>query len=713
MAKIVEVELSLFAPEGSEYNVAISCRMTGSDELDEGSGTATIEPAKLALIKDADKYGIALGAALFADEDIRTCLENAQTRAKTAQGNLRLRLKLDARDPAQHTVRWETLRDAKGNELLTLPNLWFSRYPAAKAKVQVKSRPAAAMKALVIIASPLTLPEGVKAIPIEQEKLNAEAALSTLPEPPTVLARAPGAAGKPTAKEIKDRLVGGDFDLVYLLAHGGIVDGVPKVLLEDKDGNDELVSADDLIGAFVRTDNPVRLVVLASCESAGNGDTEDALKAFGPRLAAAGVPAVVAMQGEIKQDTAFLFLGVFFEQLMRHGQIDRAMAVARGRVVSDKRPDYWKPTLFLRLLSGSLWYAGFGDADDVGRWPTIRRALEQHPPECIPILGPGLTEDILGSTREIAQKLAEKNKFPLEKWSLEDLPTVTQYLAIHGNTTKFPLLELIDMMKKRLVDRFGNDLPAGIDRQDFNAVLSGVGKLRRAANPMDPHRVLASKPFRYYVTVNPDELMEDALREANRCPMSEYARWNSVIAAKPTVADEYPNYKEATVEHPLVYHLFGKFTEPDSLVITEDNYFDYLLRIVGNPEAKNRIANAVSSDMTLNALVFMGFRLDDWSFRVMLRSIYAKEGSGARAGDPKAWPCVGAQLLPEKDRIIDPEGTRAYFHDYLGSSKIDIYWGRVQDFIREFDHEMAGLTAGTDTATCAKGEQCCRQTAGS
>jgi hypothetical protein len=167
------------------------------------------------------------------------------------------------------------------------------------------------------------------------------------------------------------------------------------------------------------------------------------------------------------------------------------------------------------------------------------------------------------------------------------------------------------------------------------------------------------------------------------------------------------------VQHPLVYHLFGRLSVPESLVITEDDYFDYLLRIADNAEAKNPIANAVAAALTLHALVFIGFRLDDWSFRVLLRSIQSKEGSGARAGDKHALPCVGAQLLPEKGRVLDAEGTRKYFEQYLGYSKIGIFWGRVQDFIREFDHETAGVTANADAALCAEGEKCCRKTAAS
>lgn len=43
---------------------------------------------------------------------------------------------------------------------------------------------------------------------------------------------------------------------------------------------------------------------------------------------------------------------VFFSELLQDGQIDRAMARARGAV--RKRDDAWMPALFLRLRGGRI-----------------------------------------------------------------------------------------------------------------------------------------------------------------------------------------------------------------------------------------------------------------------------------------------------------------------------------------------------------------------
>lgn len=72
----------------------------------------------------------------------------------------------------------------------------------------------------------------------------------------------------------------------------------------------------------------------------------------------------------------------FFQELAADGQIDRALAVARGPGLVRNRPDAWMPALFLRLRGGRLWDesgAGSGAtevaADDAGRRRWLGAAL--------------------------------------------------------------------------------------------------------------------------------------------------------------------------------------------------------------------------------------------------------------------------------------------------------------------------------------------------
>ena len=45
-----------------------------------------------------------------------------------------------------------------------------------------------------------------------------------------------------------------------------------------------------------------------------------------------------------------------------------------------------------------------------------------------------------------------------------------------------------------------------------------------------------------------------------------------------SVFEEDPEYKPDK-DNPLVYHLFGRLDIPESLVLTEDDYFDFLVGV--------------------------------------------------------------------------------------------------------------------------------------
>ena len=100
------------------------------------------------------------------------------------------------------------------------------------------------------------------------------------------------------------------------------------------------------------------------------------------------------------------------------------------------------------------------------------------------------------------------------------------------------------------------------------------------------------------------------------------------------LADEDPNYRPS-VEEPLVYHLFGHLRDPDSVVLTQDDYFDYLIDITRNNEI---IPKSVRANLANTALLFLGFQMSDWDFRVFFRSIISQEDV-AGVNDSPTSPC--------------------------------------------------------------------------
>ncbi|MCP4285190.1 MAG: CHAT domain-containing protein, partial [Gammaproteobacteria bacterium] len=425
-----------------------------------------------------------------------------------------------------------------------------------------------------------------------------------------------------------------------------------------------------------------RLVVLASCQSAGTGAEargadEGALAALGPRLAEAGIPAVIAMQGNVTIKTVEEFMPVFFQELQRDGQIDRAMATARGTV--RERPDWWMPVLFMRLKSGRIWYApGFAEEQrGLEKWPAVLRNIKRK--RCTPILGPGLSEFLLGSRREMARRWAETYNFPMAPHHREDLPQVAQYLAVHQDPM-FPRDELETHLEEELKTRYQENLPREPEGASLGELIQFIGAQRREKDPAEPHRVLAGLPLPIYINTNPGNLLKEALVAAGKDPQVELCRWNSYVEGLPSIYDDEPKYRPSEAR-PLIYHLFGSLEEPRSLVLTEDDYFDYLIGVTGN---KDLIPAIVRRALVDTALLFLGFQLDDWNFRVLFRSIMSREGRSRRSD----YAHVAAQINPEEGRILEPERARRYLEKYFQDADISIYWGSVEDFTRELHKHL-------------------------
>jgi hypothetical protein len=379
------------------------------------------------------------------------------------------------------------------------------------------------------------------------------------------------------------------------------------------------------------------------------------------------------MQANISMQSVEQFMPVFFAELLKDGQIDYAMAVARGTLVRHQRHDWWIPVLFLRLKNGRIWYQpGFGEErKGFERWPALIKNIQRG--QCTPVLGTHLSE-LFGTQVEIAQRWAENHTFPLEPYRSEHLSQVAQYLAV-VQQPNFPRDDLLDQMRQELITRYGNILTDDVDQESLEDLFAAVGQARRQQHEDDPYRVLAELPFTVYITANFTNLLTEALFAAGKKPVSEICRWNEYIETLPSIYDEEPDYLP-TIERPLVYHLFGHIAEPDSLVVTEDDYFDYLIGFSANDDLVPAPVNEALSD---NGMLFLGFQPDDWDFRILFRSL-AKLWVGRRR---RRYINISAQIAPDENRILEPVRARRYLEAYFREANIDIYWGTVEDFARD------------------------------
>jgi hypothetical protein len=98
------------------------------------------------------------------------------------------------------------------------------------------------------------------------------------------------------------------------------------------------------------------------------------------------------------------------------------------------------------------------------------------------------------------------------------------------------------------------------------------------------------------------------------------------------------------------------------------------------------IPSVVRKALASTALLFLGFQMDDWNFRVLFRSIMSQEGGEKRS----PYTHVAAQINPEEGRILEPERARRYLESYFQDEDISIYWGSAEDFVQELRQHWKG-----------------------
>jgi hypothetical protein len=296
---------------------------------------------------------------------------------------------------------------------------------------------------------------------------------------------------------------------------------------------------------------------------------------------------------------------------------------------------------------------------------------------CTPVLGVGLTDSLIGSRRLIARQWAKAFEFPMARHQRDDLAEVAQFVAVMTNTDT-----LIGSLREYLTERVQTRYPQ-VD------VSNGLGEALRQAwlaerSDADPHTILARLPVPVYVTAHPFDLLAEALRLEGKEPTVELCRWKPALDWPPSAFETEPEY-EPSAQRPLVYHVFGRIDVPDSLVLTEDDYFQFL---IGVTRERSLIPAVVRRSLADSALLLLGFGLQDWDTRALLATLMNQQG----AHKLHRYTHVAAQI-DLASTVMSPARAERYLERYFGKYRqpsIDIFWGSVEDFASELSTVWEG-----------------------
>jgi CHAT domain-containing protein len=209
------------------------------------------------------------------------------------------------------------------------------------AQTLVAPRP---VRILVAMAGPSDLPE----LKMDEEEQRIRQALAELGDQVslTVLPNA-------TAEKLHGALAHG-YHVFHFIGHGTFVNNRGSLAFENASGQTQLLDADQLM--FLIGNTGLKVVVLNACKTAEHGE-RDALMGVAPALVRAEIPAVVAMQFSVPDQTALGFTRDLYRFLAAGKPLDAAVTEMRiGAYIGAGDRYYWGiPVLFMRAPDGIIW----------------------------------------------------------------------------------------------------------------------------------------------------------------------------------------------------------------------------------------------------------------------------------------------------------------------------------------------------------------------
>lgn len=283
---------------------------------------------------------------------------------------------------------------------------------------------------------------------------------------------------------------------------------------------------------------------------------------------------------------------------------------------------------------------------DERAWQTLLARIRIG--RCTPFIGAGACAGTLPLGRDVAQAWAAEWGYPLA--DTHDLPRVAQYVAVTNDS----------MLPKEII----------------------AGELRArgsppADDPHEPHRALAALGLPVYVTTNYDDFMVRALEAQGMRPHREVCRWNRYTmdyrdAAEPSVFDD-PAFKP-TPDDPVVYHLHGVWEQPESMVLTEDDYLDFVVNLT---RYRDLLPVPIRGALAGSSLLFIGYAMEDATFKVLFKGLVGSlEASTRRLS-------IAVQL--ERDSVSEKQ----YLDEYFKDQDVVVYWGTATEFVRELQERLA------------------------
>lgn len=228
-------------------------------------------------------------------------------------------------------------------------------------------------------------------------------------------------------------------------------------------------------------------------------------------------------------------------------------------------------------------------------------------------------------------------------------------------------------------------LEGQIEQLSFSDLAAELDYPRFPPDKDDPLRCLARMNLPLFLTTSYYDFLERAMEAEGYHPRTQVCFWSGEPAS--VEAEHRTQHAlELDRDNPVVFHLFGLERYPSTIVLSEGDYLDYLMRLTRDTNTQNPILPLYLTDALASAkLILMGYRLQDWDFRSLYRLI----------GESRLRP---SSLLVQVDPkqlardVLKSEEVRKYLAKYFQNKSFIIHWGDPDEFVYQLCAEYKKWT---------------------
>jgi hypothetical protein len=324
-------------------------RLAGSGSLRGGPAAGGAEAASL------EQAGGELFRTIFQGELLKA-FQGCLAKARSGPG-LRIRLRLND-VPQLAELPWEYLYDADGPGFLALS----ARTPIVRYLELSEGLDTLLVEPPLRVLAVISTPRGYRELAeADEEWRRLGSALAPLKRSLIELER----LERPTFEALEARLRGGPpVHVLHFVGHGGFseIRGEGVLVFEDENGKGVPVGGPSL--AYLLQDHPsLRLAVLNACNGA-RASREDTFAGTAQALVQHGIPAVIAMQSEVMDETACGFAEKLYRGLAAGLPVDACVGEVRRALAAERNPEWGTPALYLRATDGRLFALEDGSHHD-------------------------------------------------------------------------------------------------------------------------------------------------------------------------------------------------------------------------------------------------------------------------------------------------------------------------------------------------------------